>query len=92
VSAFPIFSENKKVSHYIINNKGNHYKIGEQTFSDIPSIISFYKNHFLDTTTLTGAVSIIDIEDIITWPHEDMTFIFECFKKMSQFFTNQRSE
>ncbi|CAB4028303.1 adapter molecule crk-like [Paramuricea clavata] len=49
-------SENKKVSHYIINNKGNHYKIGEQTFSDIPSIISFYKNHFLDTTTLTGAV------------------------------------
>ncbi|XP_046859699.1 adapter molecule crk-like [Xenia sp. Carnegie-2017] len=49
-------SENNKVSHYIINNKGNHYKIGEQTFSDIPSIINFYKNHFLDTTTLTGAV------------------------------------
>ena len=45
------------MSHYIINNKGNHYKIGEQTFADIPSIISFYKNHFLDTTTLTGAVS-----------------------------------
>ncbi|XP_028393558.1 adapter molecule crk-like [Dendronephthya gigantea] len=49
-------SENHKVSHYIINNNGNHYKIGDQTFADIPSIISFYKNHFLDTTTLTGAV------------------------------------
>lgn len=52
-----ISSENNKVSHYIINNNGNHYKIGDQTFSDIPAIISFYKNHFLDTTTLTGAVS-----------------------------------
>lgn len=59
-----IFSENNKVSHYIINNKGNHYKIGEQTFADIPSIINFYKNHFLDTTTLTGAVSMNCGDDV----------------------------
>eukprot|EP00112_Aurelia_sp_Birch-Aquarium-sp1_P010274 Seg2200.2 transcript_id=Seg2200.2/GoldUCD/mRNA.D3Y31 product="Crk-like protein" protein_id=Seg2200.2/GoldUCD/D3Y31 len=43
-----------KVSHYIINFKRNSgvYKIGDQTFDDLPSIVEFYKKHFLDTTTL----------------------------------------
>ncbi|EDO38500.1 predicted protein [Nematostella vectensis] len=45
-------SESGKVSHYIINNKGTMYTIGDQTFPDLPSIIEFYKKHFLDTTTL----------------------------------------
>ncbi|XP_065051192.1 crk-like protein [Rhopilema esculentum] len=43
-----------KVSHYIINfNRASRvYKIGEQTFDDLPSIVEFYKKHFLDSTTL----------------------------------------
>ncbi|XP_015761195.1 PREDICTED: crk-like protein [Acropora digitifera] len=45
-------SENNKVSHYIINNKGNHYQIGDNTFKDLPGIIDFYKDHFLDSTNL----------------------------------------
>lgn len=45
-------SENNKVSHYIINNKGNHYQIGDNTFQDLPGIIDFYKKHFLDSTNL----------------------------------------
>jgi len=49
-------SESSKVSHYIINNKGNVYQIGEQTFPDLPAIINFYKKHFLDTTTLKDPV------------------------------------
>lgn len=42
----------RDVSHYIINNKGNHYQIGDNTFQDLPGIIEFYKNHFLDSTNL----------------------------------------
>lgn len=45
-------SEGGKVSHYIINNKGSHYQIGENSFPDLHSIIEFYKNHFLDSTNL----------------------------------------
>jgi len=36
-------SEKSKVSHYIINNKGSHFQIGENTFTDIPAIVEFYK-------------------------------------------------
>lgn len=46
-------SESGKVSHYIINSIGTGYKIGENTFPDLHSIIEFYKNHFLDSTNLT---------------------------------------
>ncbi|KAJ7392115.1 hypothetical protein OS493_013483 [Desmophyllum pertusum] len=45
-------SESGKVSHYIINSKGSHYQIGENTFPDLSSIIDFYKKHFLDSTSL----------------------------------------
>ena len=45
-------SENSKVSHYIISRRGGMYLIGDQSFPDLPSIIDFYKKHFLDTTTL----------------------------------------
>ena len=51
------FSESGKVSHYIINSIGTGYKIGENTFPDLHSIIEFYKNHFLDSTNLTEPVS-----------------------------------
>jgi len=46
-------SENNKVSHYIISRRGGLYLIGDQTFTDLPAVIEFYKKHFLDTTTLT---------------------------------------
>jgi len=50
-------SENAKVSHYIINREKNiavqRFKIGDQVFDDIASLIEFYKIHYLDTTTLT---------------------------------------
>ncbi|XP_015115257.1 adapter molecule Crk [Diachasma alloeum] len=48
--------EDSKVSHYIINKmqQGDHirYRIGDQTFSDIPNLLAFYKIHYLDTTPL----------------------------------------
>jgi proto-oncogene C-crk len=50
-------SENNKVSHYIISRRGQLYLIGDQTFSDLPSVIDFYRKHFLDTTTLREHVS-----------------------------------
>lgn len=48
--------EDSKVSHYIINKlqQGDQtrYRIGDQTFPDLPSLLSFYKLHYLDTTPL----------------------------------------
>ncbi|KAI5735255.1 hypothetical protein M8J77_016276 [Diaphorina citri] len=49
--------ENNKVSHYIINKITNteqqtYYKIGDKTFSDLPSLLAFYKVHYLDTSPL----------------------------------------
>ncbi|KAK3932601.1 Adapter molecule Crk [Frankliniella fusca] len=48
--------EDSKVSHYIINKlqQGDQtrYRIGDQTFPDLPSLLSFYKVHYLDTTPL----------------------------------------
>lgn len=45
-------SENNKVSHYIISRRGGLYLIGDQTFTELPAVIDFYRKHFLDTTTL----------------------------------------
>lgn len=51
--------EDHKISHYIINKMTNNgttevqYKIGDQMFADIPSVLQFYQLHYLDTTTLT---------------------------------------
>ncbi|KAI8521907.1 hypothetical protein Bbelb_016610 [Branchiostoma belcheri] len=45
-------SENTKVSHYIINRLQKGFRIGDQDFDDLPSLIEFYKIHYLDTTTL----------------------------------------
>lgn len=50
-------SENNKVSHYIISRRGGLYLIGDQTFTELPAVIEFYRKHFLDTTTLTEHVS-----------------------------------
>lgn len=48
--------EDSKVSHYIINNmqQGDQtrFRIGDQTFTDLPGLLAFYKIHYLDTTPL----------------------------------------
>jgi len=50
-------NEINKISHYIILDVNNMYfKIGEQRFADIPSIIEFYKKHTLDSTNLNEPV------------------------------------
>lgn len=44
------------MSHYIINKipQSDHteYRIGDQTFPDLPNLLAFYKLHYLDTTPL----------------------------------------
>jgi C-crk adapter molecule crk len=44
------------VSHYIINKiqQGDQqvYRIGDQSFPDLPDLLAFYKLHYLDTTPL----------------------------------------
>ncbi|KAL1456622.1 hypothetical protein WDU94_001337 [Cyamophila willieti] len=54
--------EDNRVSHYIIHKKistdnQKEYKIGDQTFPDLPSLLEFYKLHYLDTTPLIRPVS-----------------------------------
>ncbi|EAT41873.1 AAEL006523-PA [Aedes aegypti] len=49
--------EDSKVSHYIINkihsaDDCSMFRIGDQTFSDFPDLLTFYKLHYLDTTPL----------------------------------------
>ncbi|XP_077499109.1 crk proto-oncogene, adaptor protein isoform X2 [Amblyomma americanum] len=48
--------EENKVSHYIVNRvtqaEQTRFRIGDQMFSDIPSLLNFYKLHYLDTTPL----------------------------------------
>lgn len=50
------FREDTKVSHYIINKiqQGDQivYRIGDQSFADLPELLAFYKLHYLDTTPL----------------------------------------
>uniref|UniRef100_UPI00358EE108 crk-like protein n=1 Tax=Myxine glutinosa TaxID=7769 RepID=UPI00358EE108 len=45
-------SENGRVSHYIVNRLPASYRIGDKDFRDLPSMLDFYKVHYLDTTTL----------------------------------------
>lgn len=48
--------EENKVSHYIINKIQTggmiRFRIGDQEFPDLPSLLNFYKTHYLDTTSL----------------------------------------
>lgn len=51
-----LFREDTKVSHYIINKvqqgEQTRYRIGDQIFTDLPALLTFYKSHYLDTTPL----------------------------------------
>lgn len=48
--------EDTKVGNYIINkiqqNNQIVYRIGDQSFADLPELLNFYKLHYLDTTPL----------------------------------------
>ncbi|CAG9796225.1 unnamed protein product [Diatraea saccharalis] len=49
--------EDGRVSHYIINRVVSsdgtvRYRIGDQLFADMPSLLSFYRLHYMDTTPL----------------------------------------
>ncbi|XP_041367606.1 adapter molecule Crk-like [Gigantopelta aegis] len=48
--------EDTKTSHYIINriqtSNSVRFRIGDQEFPDLPSLLEFYKTHYLDTTSL----------------------------------------
>lgn len=58
--------EDSKVSHYIINKIQQHhhstqplqtvYRIGDNSFIDLPELLEFYKLHYLDTTPLRRPV------------------------------------
>ncbi|XP_074779215.1 adapter molecule crk isoform X4 [Athene noctua] len=63
-------SESSRVSHYIVNSLGpaggrragtglnpTRFRIGDQEFDSLPSLLEFYKIHYLDTTTLIEPVS-----------------------------------
>ncbi|XP_029570573.1 adapter molecule crk [Salmo trutta] len=61
-------SENSKVSHYIINSISNNrqsgsgqapprFRIGDQEFDALHSLLEFYKIHYLDTTTLIEPIN-----------------------------------
>ncbi|XP_043940842.1 adapter molecule crk-like [Protopterus annectens] len=50
-------SENHKVSHYIIHSEQGRLKIGDLEFEDLPVLLEFYKDHYLDTTPLTKPVT-----------------------------------
>jgi proto-oncogene C-crk len=50
-------SENGRVSQYIVKKQAEDcYTIGDQSFTDIPQLLEFYKVHYLDTTTLFSPV------------------------------------
>lgn len=60
---------NDKISHYIINKVSSkksqqvRFKIGEHIFSDVPSLLAFYKSNNLDDTPLRfSAISKVPIE------------------------------
>ncbi len=55
------FRETNKISHYLINRVQEEdkagdakYKIGEQFFPDVASLLNFYKLHYLETTPLVS--------------------------------------
>ena len=55
--------EGSKVSHYIINSKPGdaatmRFHIGEMVFPSLPDLLTFYKTHYLDTTSLVRPVSL----------------------------------
>ena len=66
--------EGSKVSHYIINSKTSdtgamRFHIGEMVFPSLPDLLTFYKTHYLDTTSLVRPVCHASLIHrlVITW-------------------------
>ena len=57
------FREDNRKSHYIINKimvaGVARFRIGDQEFGDLPSLLQFYKTHYLDTTPLIRPVALV---------------------------------
>jgi len=65
-------SENHRVSNYIINSRPNgHYKIGENIFNSLQSVLKFYTDNLLDTTTLRNIVVIEKVKGKYDFPGRD---------------------
>jgi len=79
------------VSHYIINKvqqgDQHRYRIGDQTFPDLPNLLAFYKLHYLDTTPLIRpavrrierVIAKYDFEGSVSLAH----FLFKTFYKIN---------
>lgn len=56
-----IVREENKISNYIINkiqtNGQIKFRIGDQEFTNLSSILQFYKIHYLESTSLIRPVS-----------------------------------
>jgi len=57
--------EDNRVSHYIINKVQQpdnqvRFRIGDQSFRDVPTLLEHYKTVFLDTTTLKRPIQKLD--------------------------------
>ncbi|BFZ04256.1 hypothetical protein BsWGS_07295 [Bradybaena similaris] len=67
--------EDQKVSHYIINrvqsSGGLRFKIGDKEFPDMPSLLNFYKTHYLDTTTLIKPAPRVKLRCKFDFPGKD---------------------
>lgn len=54
------YREENKISNYIINkiqtNGQIQFRIGEREFTNLPAILEFYRQHYLETTTLIRPV------------------------------------
>ncbi|XP_013384956.1 adapter molecule Crk [Lingula anatina] len=70
--------EDNKISHYIINKIQGvggvaRFRIGDQEFPDLPSLLNFYKTHYLDTTSLIRPAprGIIKVKAKFDFPGKD---------------------
>lgn len=83
--------EDAKVSHYIINKIQHNqqqiqtvYRIGDNSFVDLPELLEFYKLHYLDTTSLRRPVqrkvekviAKFDFEGSVSLKHAAASFEF----------------
>ena len=63
--------------------------IGDQTFTELPAVIEFYRKHFLDTTTLTEHVSsyyiVITIVERDTRKYHELIaeYCYECAARVT---------
>lgn len=102
-NSIPIYREDCKVSHYIINkiiqNGQTVYRIGDQCFPDLPELLAFYKLHYLDTTPLRCplpkdvevVVGKFDFDGSVSWSSLWVTSFFHSINIYPNTESNYRS-